>query len=278
VSQCTQNFRCHNGQSVFCDLASCMAETPEPLERGSETLREDADIGTSSEDYARRFTGGVGRWFVATQSRITLGLLRALPAGASILDVGGGHGQIAPPLIEAGYEVTVVGSDPVCSARLEPWIAQGRCRFETVDLRALPYADASFDAVVCLRLLPHSVEWTGLIRELCRVARRSVVVDYPSIRSANAFSTRLFYLKRNIELNTRRFLVFAPRQVNAAFHNAGFSVREERAQFLLPMVLHRLTNRAALSKVAETPGRLLGLTRWFGSPIIIRADRRRSSA
>jgi ubiquinone/menaquinone biosynthesis C-methylase UbiE len=255
-----------------------MVETPDPREGGAEMLREDADIGTSSEDYARRFTGSVGRWFVATQSRITLGLLRALPAGASILDVGGGHAQIAPPLIEAGYEVTVVGSDPVCSARLEPWIAQGRCRFEAVDLRRLPYADASFDVVVCLRLLPHSVEWAGLIAELCRVARRSVVVDYPSTRSANAFSARLFSLKRGIELNTRRFIVFSPREINAAFQQAGFSVRAERPQFLLPMVLHRLSKRAALSKAAEAPGRLLGLTRWFGSPILIRADRRGSSA
>src|SRR3954463_13431369 len=92
--------------------------------------REDADIGTSSEDYARRFTGAVGRWFVETQTRITLELLRALPVGASILDVGGGHAQIAPPLIAAGYEVTIAGSDPICSARLKPWIVDGRCRFQ----------------------------------------------------------------------------------------------------------------------------------------------------
>ncbi len=251
-----------------------MADSPEPLERGSETLREDADIGTSSEDYARRFTGGVGRWFVATQSRLTLGLLRALPAGASILDVGGGHAQIAPPLIEAGYEVTVVGSDPVCAARLEPWIAQGRCRFDAADLRSLPYPDRSFDAVVCLRLLPHSIEWTALVRELCRVARRSVVLDYPSSRGVNAFSSRLFHIKRSIELNTRRFLIFTPQQVNNAFREQGFTVREERPQFLFPMVLHRLTNHAKISRMVETPGRLLGLTRWFGSPILIRADRR----
>jgi SAM-dependent methyltransferase len=241
-------------------------------------LREDADIGTSSEDYARRFTGSVGRWFVATQSRVTLSLLRALPAGASILDVGGGHGQIAPPLIEAGYEVTVVGSDPICAARLEPWIVQGRCRFEAIDLRAFPYPDHSFDAVVCLRLLPHSVSWTGLIGELCRVARRSVLLDYPSLRSANILAGRLFKLKRKIEFNTRGFIMFTPRQIHTAFADRGFIVREERPQFLLPMVLHRLADRAGLSKVAETPGRLLGLTRAFGSPVIIRADRATPSA
>src|SRR5215210_4965036 len=91
-----------------------------PLRRFHE-LREDADIDTSSEDYARRFSGAVGRWFVETQTRITLSLIGALPVGASVLDVGGGHAQIAPPLIEAGYEVTVVGSDASCSARLQPW-------------------------------------------------------------------------------------------------------------------------------------------------------------
>src|SRR3954452_25555395 len=125
-------------------------ETP-PIEE------EDADIGTSSEDYERRFADDVGRWFVETQARLTLSVLGALPMGASILDVGGGHAQIAPPLIEAGYEVTVVGSDPVCAARLRPWIEAGRCRFHVADLQRLPYPDAGFAAVLCYRLLPHSI-------------------------------------------------------------------------------------------------------------------------
>jgi ubiquinone/menaquinone biosynthesis C-methylase UbiE len=237
-------------------------------------LVEDADIGTSSEDYARRFTGAVGRWFVETQTRITLSFLRALPVGASVLDVGGGHAQIAPPLIEAGYEVTVAGSDPACGARLQPWISAGKCKFQVMDLRALPYPDRSFDAVVCLRLLPHSVDWPGLIRELCRVASRSVIVDYPSVRSANIVASRFFGLKRGIELNTRRFMTFSPREISSAFAAQGFVIRAEQPQFLLPMVLHRLANQSVLSRAAEFPGRWLGLTRRFGSPVIVRADRR----
>ena len=235
---------------------------------------ENADIDTSSGDYARRFSGAVGRWFVETQARITLQVLSTLPRGASILDVGGGHAQIAPPLIDAGYEVTVVGSDPVCSARLQPWISTGRCRFEVANLQALPYPDTSFDAVVCFRLLPHSVSWKALIRELCRLARRSVVVDYPSVRSANLLSSQMFAMKREIELNTRPFITFSPRQIHMAFADCGFVVRAERPQFLVPMVLHRLANRALLSRAIEVPGRMFGLTRWFGSPIIARADRR----
>jgi ubiquinone/menaquinone biosynthesis C-methylase UbiE len=246
--------------------------------QGADALREAADIVTSSEDYARRFTGKVGRWFIETQTRLTLNALRGLQLGASVLDVGGGHGQIAPPLIEAGYEVTVVGSDPGCSKRLQPWIADGRCRFQVADLRALPFPDASFDAVVCLRLLPHSISWTGLIDELCRVTRQSVVVDYPSTRSFNIASSSLFEVKRAVELNTRRFLTFSPEQIRSAFWDRGFTVRAEHPQFLLPMVLHRLTNQPVFSKIAELPGRFLGLTHWFGSPIIVRADRRKPAA
>jgi SAM-dependent methyltransferase len=241
---------------------------------GHTGLVEDADIGTSSDDYARRFRGAVGRWFLETQSRLTLHLLRELPVGASILDVGGGHAQIAPPMVEAGYEVTVVGSAPICAARLVALAASGHYRFEVANLQALPYPDRSFDAVVCFRLLPHSVAWDRLIGELCRVARRSVILDYPSVRSANLLSPRLFQVKRAIELNTREFMLFTPSEIKSAFRKQGFIVRKERPQFLLPMVLHRWANRSVLSRVAEAPGRLLGLTRWFGSPIIVRADRR----
>jgi ubiquinone/menaquinone biosynthesis C-methylase UbiE len=254
-----------------------MSLTPDPRVSPHKGLIEDADIGTSSNDYAGRFSGGVGRWFLEIQARLTLTLLRELPAGASILDVGGGHAQIAPQLIDAGYVVTVVGSDPICAARLEPWIASGRCRFEVANLQALPYPDQSFDAVVCFRLLPHSVSWNSLIGELCRVARRSVVLDYPSVRSANILSTRLFRLKRAIELNTREFMLFTPSEINTAFADRGFVVRKARPEFLLPMVLHRWADQSALSRLAEAPGRLLGLTRWFGSPIIVRADRRTAS-
>jgi ubiquinone/menaquinone biosynthesis C-methylase UbiE len=259
----------NNSGDLSQTSGSSKSPTPHP-----DGLREDADIGTSSEEYARRFTGAVGRWFVETQTRVTLGLLRVLPVGASVLDVGGGHAQITPPLIEAGYEVTVAGSDPTCSGRLQPWIADGRCRFEVADLRAMSYADRSFDAVVCFRLLPHSVSWPGLISELCRVARRSVIIDYPSLRSANLVSEYFFGVKRNIELNTRRFMTFTPQEIRRAFAANGFIVQAERPQFLLPMVLHRVANRARLSKAVELPGRVLGLTRWLGSPIIVRADRR----
>jgi SAM-dependent methyltransferase len=234
---------------------------------------EDADLETASEDYARRFSGSVGEWFLDLQARTTLHLLRELPAGGSVLDVGGGHAQLTGPLLGAGYDVVVAGSDGSCADRLAPWRENPRLRFEVVDLGALPYSDHAFDAVLCFRLLPHSVSWTRLVGELCRVARRTVVVDYPSSRSVNIVADRLFRLKRRIERNTRPYTVFRRAEIRAAFAAQGFEVRRECPQFLLPMVLHRWLGRAALARLLELPGHLTGLRRILGSPVIVRADR-----
>ena len=242
---------------------------------GPGQLTEDADLETSSEDYARRFAGPVGRWFLEVQSRSTLELLRGLPPGSRVLDVGGGHAQIAPALVDAGHTVTIVGSSEACGAHLQTRMPKAGYRFEVGDLRALPYPDRAFAAVTCFRLLPHSVDWHRLIGELCRVADLAVVADYPSTRSVNQFANRFFAFKRKVERNTRPFELFNPHEIEHEFDRRGFSVRAERPQFLLPMVLYRMAGSRRLARVAERPGRWLGLTRYFGSPVVVRADRRR---
>jgi ubiquinone/menaquinone biosynthesis C-methylase UbiE len=240
----------------------------------AEAPREDADVDASTDQYARRFEGPVGSWFLEVQTRLTLAALAGLPRGAAVLDVGGGHAQLAPPLIDAGYRVTVVGSDRACGRRLEPWTSAGRCAFEVADLHRLPYADQAFDAVLCYRLLAHSVDWRRLIGELCRVAARRVIVDYPSRRSVNIVAQGLFGMKQSIEGGTtRRYAMYGREEVAGGFEQAGFRVTEEWPQFLLPMALYRLGRSARLARAAEWPARALGLTRAFGSPVIARADR-----
>ena len=46
-----------------------------------------------------------------------------------------------------------------------------------------------FDAVVCLRVLMHTPDWRRCVAELCRVADRLVIVDYPSATSAALFES-----------------------------------------------------------------------------------------
>jgi ubiquinone/menaquinone biosynthesis C-methylase UbiE len=237
-------------------------------------VREDADIESSSDRYADRFTGAVGGWFLEVQARLTLKALDGLGRGARVLDVGGGHAQLTPALVTAGYSVTVVGSDPACARRLRPWLDRGECRYHAADLLAMPFDDRSFDAVLCYRLIAHSVDWHRLLRELCRVAGARVVIDYPSRRSLNLISESLFPAKQRLEGgSTRRFLLYSPREIREGFVHNAFRVVSHTPQFLLPMVVHRVVGSRAISRAVETPGRLAGLTRWWGSPVIVRADR-----
>jgi hypothetical protein len=125
------------------------------------------------------------------------------------------------------------------------------------------------------RILPHLRTPERLIAELCRVANRSVVVDYPSVRSVNVVSERLFALKSRVEADTTRpFTVFSPAAIRRAFDRNGFRVVGARPQFLAPMALHRLLRSPLASRAIEAPGALLGITRLLGSPVIVRADRR----
>jgi 2-polyprenyl-3-methyl-5-hydroxy-6-metoxy-1,4-benzoquinol methylase len=233
---------------------------------------DDADVETASDAYASRFSGALGGWFLAVQAQATLELLKPFP-GARIVDVGGGHGQLAPPLAGAGYDVTVVGSRESCRSRVQGLVDGGRVRFQAADLLRLPFAARAFDVALAFRLLPHVARWGDLVAELCRVAARAVIVDYPTRRSVNAVAAPLFGVKKRVEGDTRPFAVFADDEVGATFARHGFQVADRRPQFALPMALHRALRMAPLSRGLERAARAAGVTSRLGSPVIVRADR-----
>ena len=231
---------------------------------------ETADIETASEDYATRFSGEVGSYFLDLQLAITLQLLNDYSA-TTLLDVGGGHGQLAVPLAQKGYQVTVTGSDDSCRQRLDARLSPSQFSYATCNMLELPYEDNSFDVVLAFRLIPHVDRWPELIAELSRVARFGVIVDYPDIRSFNKLNSMLFALKKNLEGNTRPFTLFTRKQILGEFAKNGMDRTVLRPEFFFPMVLHRKVGSAAFSATVEKAAALLGLTRFFGSPIVVSA-------
>jgi 2-polyprenyl-3-methyl-5-hydroxy-6-metoxy-1,4-benzoquinol methylase len=213
----------------------------------------------------------VGRYFLELQRAATLDLLLPFP-GASVLEVGGGHGQLTGALVESGHGVTVLGSDPACERRVEPWTRSGRADFLAADLIDPGIPGRSFDVVISYRLLPHVRLWPELVATLSRLARHAVIVDYPTRRSVNAVADLLFGLKRGIEQDTRRFRVFRDREIEHAFAAHGWRPTGRRPQFFFPMALHRATGSAGLARALEAASRACGLTRLLGSPVILRLE------
>jgi ubiquinone/menaquinone biosynthesis C-methylase UbiE len=232
---------------------------------------ERPDVETSSEDYARRFSGKAGAYLLAAQDRAVLMALRGLPPGTA-LDVGGAHGQLVGPLTRAGWQVTVQGTDEACERNLRELHGHRSCHFVRSELFALPFSDHSVDLVIAVRLISHVTDWSRLLSEMCRVARRSVVIDYPSKFALNALTPLLFGLKRSLEGNTRTYLSFDSRVLRRELAQHGFGRVREVKQFALPMVIHRMGNAAAPLRAAESVARLAGVTKLIGSPVILRAD------
>ncbi|HEX6739174.1 MAG TPA: methyltransferase domain-containing protein [Vicinamibacteria bacterium] len=236
-------------------------------------MLEDADRETASPDYARRFAGPVGAWFLEVQARTVVELLAPWPR-ARVLDVGGGHGQLAQALLAEGHAVTVYGSAPdALSAEVAELARAGRLEFTCGDLLHAPFPDRGFDAVLAFRLLPHLRRMGELAAELARLARAAVIVDYPTRRSVNAVSGALFGLKKSVEGNTRPFTVFRDAEVRGAFAAAGLRPTARRPQFFAPMAVHRALGRAGISRGLEGAARALGLTRALGSPVVLRLER-----
>ena len=232
-----------------------------------DSFPETADIETSSEDYATRFAGAIGTWLLQVQEAATLKMLAAYPGG-KVLDVGGGHGQLTKALIEKGYDVTVLGSAEACKARIQTYLDQGQCGFQVGNVLDMPYADNTFDVVISYRFLAHVTQWQPFLKELTRVASKALIVDYPTVRSANAIGPALFKFKKGLEGNTRPFVCYQEREITDFCQSIGWTQRQRYAQFFWPMVLHRTLGKPTVSSSLEQVPRLLGLTRLFGSPVL----------
>lgn len=232
------------------------------------------DIVSSNPNYAKRFAGPVGGWMLSIQDRITKDLTSDMSADDSLLDVGGGHGQIVKALQDSPFGMTVLGSSPQCQAMISQQLEQHRCRFVQGRVMQLPFDDQSFESVISYRMLAHLHDWRAFIAELTRVAQCSVIVDYPVTKSFNAINRPLFRIKRAVEpFHTRRFTCFSQRDIDAAFADRGFVCTKIVPQFFWPMAMHRIMRIRSVSMSLERLAVAIGLTTRFGSPVIARYDR-----
>jgi SAM-dependent methyltransferase len=233
---------------------------------------EHCDVHSSSDDYARRFAGSLGQWMLDVQARAVLELIEPWRNG-SVLDVGGGHAQLAGPLREAGYTVTILGSDDICAQRPRKLLAHTDVGFVTGDITDPPFAAAEFDVVLAFRLMAHVRDWRRMMSGLCRVARHAVVIDFASPVGINAIAPMLFAAKMRVETNTRPFRLLRRRAVQAALSTEGFCNFRHIGEYVAPMAFHRMLDAPLLSRALEGVARGAGLTRHFGSPVVLRATR-----
>jgi len=145
--------------------------------------------------------------------------------------------------------------------------------FSVGDAHALAFPDRAFDAAVCLRVLMHAPRWRTCIAELCRVADRLVVVDYPSAHSTALVQAAARKVTHAFGARTEPYRVFPDGAIDRAFAASGFRVRRRHRQFVLPIALHKLLGSRALTERLEGTLAAVGLLRLAGSPVTVLAER-----
>lgn len=117
-----------------------------------------------------------------------LGMLRGLHP-TDLLDIGSGRGVFLWPLLDAFPTLSVTCVDLLAYrvADLQA-VHEGGVRHLTAlhaDATDLPFTERSFDVVTMLEVLEHIPDTRSAVAEVCRVARRFVLLSVPSKKDDN---------------------------------------------------------------------------------------------
>jgi SAM-dependent methyltransferase len=175
----------------------------------------------------------------------------ALAPGARVLDLACSAGLYARHLAASGASVVAVDVS-------KPFLAEGErlarregveVRFERADAGSLPFADASFDAIVCGGSLNEFIEPERVLREAARVLRHGAPLWLMYVGRSEALVGRA--LQGLLRLTGLRFA--SPAEVHAWCAATGLEpgVTERRG----PLVFSTYRRGAGLPPVsASAPG------------------------
>lgn len=199
-----------------------------------------------------------GSCFTYSRMRLQEALERELPqnaAGLRALDVGCGTGHHLADLARRGFGVAGIdgSSDMLEEARRNnPGV-----ELHQADVAALPFADASFDVVLCVEVLRYLAEPTTCITEMARVLRPGGVC---LATAAPRYSVNGYALVNRIalivpigELVQLKQHFTTPAQLQHGFEDGGFAPVDVRAVYAGPVnwVEHL------------SPRRLASFLRWW---------------
>jgi SAM-dependent methyltransferase len=178
-------------------------------------------------------------------------------------------------MARGGADVTAVDAsdDMLAVARQRAREEGAWIQFDRGDAHALRFVDREFDVVICLRVLMHAPDWRLCLGELCRVAGRLVIFDYPAAASAAAVESLARRAFHALGARTEAYRVLSDRAIRRTLDCHGYRVRSVHRQFVLPIAFHRLIGSRGFTIRVEGMLDRLGLLKLMGSPVTVVAER-----
>jgi SAM-dependent methyltransferase len=161
--------------------------------------------------------------------QVLAGYLDALPDGARLLDVGCGTGDLLGRL---GTRLECAGCDPSDEMLERARRHHPGAAFTRATAEELPYADGSFDVVLCIEVIRYLPAPETALREIARVLAPGGLA---LVTFAPAYSTTLYPLVNEL---TSRVEVPGLTHVRQYFHTAGEAERLVAAAGLERSDLH----------------------------------------
>ena len=192
-----------------------------------------------------------------------------------ILDVGCSFGHKLCLLAKSGAEAFGVDiDDSLLEVGLKLAQAnQVQVKFFRANAKRLPFANGTFDIVICSELIEHVKDWQKLIEEISRVAKGDgqILISSPNTRSLAIVKTlliksHLLYIGKGYE----RFL--APGKIRRELRNNGLIIqREKKANFAFSYCPDRFYKLVLWLERLTTP-----LEKRWGATIIFYCRKSRS--
>jgi SAM-dependent methyltransferase len=233
-----------------------------------------ADPAMAATFDAQRFGGPIGHILLEDQERVLAEFLGDIK-GRRILDMATGTGRAALALARRGAIVTGVDAsrEMLAVARQRATDAGLGVDFAEGDAHRLAYADRSFDAVVCLRMLMHVPDWPTALSELCRVSGDRLIFDYPALGSVASAQAGWRRVAAKLGSRVEAYRVFTAREIARELDRHSFRIVSRHKQFVLPIALHKAVGSAGFTRGVERALASAGILELAGSPVTIAAQR-----
>lgn len=153
--------------------------------------------------------------------KVTFGLVKKIRGVKSVLDVGCGPGVYCAEFNRRGF--SVVGVDYASSVIDKAKKDFPHLKFVVGSAYELPFGDNSFDLVSCIGVLQCVYYPEKIIKELCRVSKKHVIVS--TLLRNKKLAEPLRFLKKKLETDAWPTRDYHPSELEELFEEHGFFVK-----------------------------------------------------